>query len=1309
MKILLSLLLACCAQFMLSTAVWSDVKVQNFNIANGLPERFVRVIKKDSSGALWIGTNSGLSKYDGYKFDNGSSTFDKGKVLVKENITALHFINKQSLWVGTARNGLYHISDGRLINYKSDGINSHSVTSNSIRAIESRKNDIWIGTNKGLSYYNGKEFRTIDLGHNNKNNITDLVIVGNHLIIGTFAGVLKLDLSTQEISQLNLPTSDQVRKLFVDKDLVLASVGQKLFEVYTSDWSYKEIHPEISVYTILSIAKSGSDYWFGTWNHGLFRVNQQGIQQYKKNNISDNTIISLLFDETGVLWIGTFNKGIDKYSLSKYPFYKWNKTCPSIEHIRNIHVEHNREYFASKQGVFKKFGAQCKQFTNKDNYKLLNNNASSFLFIDNNEQYAAIGRHLVKLDTNNLTFEVLQELPTQIYFLEEFKGDILIGTASNGVYKYQRSPKVLKKIDVEGDYSNASFYKAQIVAKDKILFATKAGLLTLKGNQLVSASEFGINEKPINSIYSDDEYLYAGGNSEHIYKVNKKSLEREEITLSSEFLNIMAINSHHTDLWVSTSKGIFRIRKDNAIRNYHSNDGLSSDSYLLNSVYKYSDGKLFFGGRNGFDVFDPEDISDNLVPPKVALTKLTRFNEDVIPGEDYEGFGIERPIESLDELKVGHRDYVIGFEFAGLHFADPMRNQYQYKLEGFHEDWVFTDAKNRTATFTNLKPGDYVFRVKAANKDGIWSLEEGNVALKITVHPAPWLSWWAFTLYGFLIVGSILWFIRYRTQSAIARAAELEQEVSLRTKEIATQKNVIESLLERKNELFANISHEFRTPLTLILGPLEKELKALDSPKNPKHLQMIQRNATRLLGMVEQILKLTELKKEEFINKVPYSVNPALEAIVESFESLAESKSIDLDLQLDINANILVAKDALEVIVGNLVSNAIKYTPKGGKVSVTSKLLNRKNQISVTDTGVGMTQKQKEEVFERFVRLDKTSDIAGTGIGLSIVKELILSHDGEVAVDSLEGQGSTFTISLPTTEQAALNISQGALSSIGHLTAKTENSVSDDVESEFEATDSGRVTVLVIEDNKDMQEHIVSTLDEYQCMTADRGLEGLELAQERIPDLIICDVMMPGMDGYEVARRLRDDERTSHIPIVLLTAKGDKESRIQGWNENIDDYMTKPFDEHELKVRLSNILAIRNILGSKVGEIVVKEKEFLDKKGNLNKRDALFLERLKSEIEKNFGEQGYARSAMASSVALSERQFQRKLKALVNKTPMELLREYRLTKAAEFLKDGDQVGVVADKCGFSSISHFSISFKAFYEKTPKQYQSEAIS
>ena len=506
-------------------------------------------------------------------------------------------------------------------------------------------------------------------------------------------------------------------------------------------------------------------------------------------------------------------------------------------------------------------------------------------------------------------------------------------------------------------------------------------------------------------------------------------------------------------------------------------------------------------------------------------------------------------------------------------------------LEGLDPDWVYAEGAQRRVSYTTLPAGRYQFLYRGADSSGRWG--EATQAIQLTVLPAPWLTWWAYTLYAAVAILAFVGLVILRTRTATLRASKLETTVRRRTRELRRQRDTVELQSQRlqdvaaaKDQLYANVSHEFRTPLTIILGPLERLLRREHAPSRRGHLETIQRNARRLLRLVEQLLDLARLDAAKAVDPSPQPAGTRVHTLVQSFNTLAEDEGVQLTSRPAPAVWATCDADALDTIVVNLISNAIKYTPRGGQISVSVEP-DEEDQITiaVTDTGVGIPQDQQANIFDRFYRADDHAEgIPGSGLGLALVKELVLANAGEIALWSEEGVGTSLTIRLPAAEPAmpAVESDQG-LELVEREVALL--SPQQPIEQDDQVDAGAHSRVLVIEDNQDLCRHFKEVLgDSMHCDFAHDGKSGLDLAVESIPDMIICDVMLPKLNGYEVTRQLKQDDRTCHIPIILLTARADEESRLRGLRTLADDYITKPFSEAELRQRVDTLLAVREIL-----------------------------------------------------------------------------------------------------------------------------------
>ncbi|RMG42272.1 MAG: response regulator, partial [Methanobacteriota archaeon] len=708
------------------------------------------------------------------------------------------------------------------------------------------------------------------------------------------------------------------------------------------------------------------------------------------------------------------------------------------------------------------------------------------------------------------------------------------------------------------------------------------------------------------------------------------------------------------NLWLSTNKGLSRFNTSlKTFRNFDVTDGLQSNEFNTLASFKSESGEMFFGGIKGITYFYPEEVVDNPHIPEVKITGLRIFNEEVTP--DNRPDLLSTVISQTTELNLTFRENIITFEFASLDFSAPERNRYAYKLDGFNEEWIYAGA-SRSATFTNLPPGEYVFRVKGSNNDGVWN--EVGAALKLHVNPPPWRTWWAYLLYGTLLLG-ILYGIRRYEVNRLRLKSRLKME--------QVDKEKLTELDQMKTQFFANISHEFRTPLTLILGQVDRVLSDSTDSHERKRLEVALRNARRLLKLINQLLDLSRLEAGSMPLKGQHqNIIPFLKNVFFSFESLAEEKQIRLVFQTSHeHINVFFEPDKMEKVFNNLFSNAVKFTEAGGKISIEVLIRNTQHEIRenrlvrgsdpisveilVRDTGCGIPAEQLPHVFDRFFQVEDSSrrEQDGSGIGLALVKELIELHGGSVSVSSVEGESTTFSVRLPVVSAANAenvngpthpSIAQNALSHVApdemdkkEIECETDQPV---------ASLKSAFMILIVEDHPDIRVYIREQLaSHYQLLEAVNGKEGYRLACENIPDLIITDIMMPEMDGYQMSSLIKKDTRTCHIPIIMLTAKAGIEDKIEGLETGADDYLLKPFSAKELRVRVHNLINTRQKLRERFREVtVVKPAEV-----TAIPIEQAFLEKVIAVTEENLGDENFNVPELAKLVGMSVSQLNRKL------------------------------------------------------------------
>ncbi len=785
--------------------------------------------------------------------------------------------------------------------------------------------------------------------------------------------------------------------------------------------------------------------------------------------------------------------------------------------------------------------------------------------------------------------------------------------------------------------------------------------------------------------------LYEGTRIDTKYKFNKVELFQdpvaEETAIAEDKLG---------RIWVLLAERgmVCYDRKNNSAIKLDESDGLFSWPEEITTTSK---GIMVVNNGQQIAMFDPLTLKLSKNAPLPYLTKLEVNNrEAVVAGHpfDDDDFVIINHITVLQELTLDYLHNNFMLEFSAMEMAAPEKNMYRHKLEGYDDDWIETDAKNRTATYGNLPSGTYTFRVKASNHQGIWS--ENERTLKVIILPPPWRTTWAYTGYGLMIAGLLLW-----ARRSIVQQERLKSNLRIEHIELEKAKEVDRV----KTSFFTNISHEFRTPLTLIKGPVQNILDSYkDDPKIQQQLKLVERNSDLLLKLINQLLDLAKLDAGNLkVEKSKGEVMRFVKATGSSFTSLAAQKNISITIDVPEPCYALFDRDKIETILINLINNAIKFTPPNGKVNVRADVKNSSLILNVRDTGIGIPEEQREKIFERFHQVSESHKEVGTGIGLALVKELVSLLEGTITVKSEVGKGSEFIVSLPLEiaegpedhkEESAQELS---------FSQPTVHIVQSKITPEGAATnrEETRPHVLVVEDNADLRSFIIESLgNEFTFLEAENGRQGLEVATTEIPDLIISDVMMPEMDGITMAEKIKTDVRSSHIPLILLTAKSTETSKLSGLQSGADDYLTKPFNKHELLLKIRNGITRQRKLREKVMAELMSEaprKEVLS-------ADEQFLTKVKDEILRQMSNEQLSVESLAEQIGMSRVHLYRKISGLTGMSVNELIRKLRLHRAAQLLQQlWGPVSQVAYEVGFSNLSYFSKVFKEEFGTLPSEY------
>ena len=771
---------------------------------------------------------------------------------------------------------------------------------------------------------------------------------------------------------------------------------------------------------------------------------------------------------------------------------------------------------------------------------------------------------------------------------------------------------------------------------------------------------------------------------------------------NNQTLAILEDNDHF--LWVSTTNGLSKFDPEKErFHNFSLKNGFQNNQFTYGAALKTRSGELLFGGISGFNVFDPAKIKSGDYFAPIVLTDLKIFNKSVKIGDSKHDV-LTKCISETGKIKLKYDQNSITLDFASFDFANNVGIQYSYFLEGFDKDWT-EPSVSRSATYTNLDAGEYTFKVKTVSIDR----QESNPGpvLIIEVLPPYWQTWWFRILLLAAIAGLVYILIAF-----LVNKEKLKNDLVLER----MKAKKLHELDMMKLRFYTNISHEIRTPLTLILGPLEKMKNNMLPPSEIKgHVEVMHRNATQLHQLINQLLDFRKLESGNLkLILTRGDIVSFISEIVGSFDKYAEEKEIELKFN-SLKKSVVTNFDTDKVakIMNNLLSNAFKFTGKGGKISVNLSLVfddsaendplgnpeeNRLIEITVKDTGIGISESNLEKIFTRFFQIGEGANQTGTGIGLALAKELVKLHNGKLFVISKPGKGSKFTIQLPYEER---NLSESAEHVLTVAQKEQEQAVPAAVDNLGDQIMAGQKIMLLVDDNADVRYFIKSHFaGSYQVLEAGNGVEGWDMAIKTIPDIIISDVMMPDMDGFEFCRKIRKDERTSHIPILLLTALGSREHEIEGLSYGADDYITKPFDLVILQTKVENILSVRQSLKQKyTGEILLQPRNVI-----LSSPDERFLQKAIAVVEDNIDDPDLDIEKFASEIGVSRMQLYRKLNALTEMTVKEFVRSIRLKRAAQLLVQKKlNISEVAYTVGFRDLSHFRKCFRQEFGMNASEY------
>ncbi|MCO6480097.1 MAG: response regulator [Phaeodactylibacter sp.] len=1360
------LFLSCLLLCKLPAASAQELHFDHISLEQGLSQSIVNCILQDEQGFLWFGTDDGLNRYDGYEFVVYRHEPHNGESLSDNQVSTLVEGRSGRIWIGTAR-GLNYFDreEGIFHQPLPRGPGSHAIEGQVITALwEDNKETLWIGTEKrGLFHLDPKSghIRHFESGITGAGSLLISCIwedTAGYLWVGTHNGLLRIAPGAEEtahfrrgVSGLRSPFikyiyQDNAGALWVTTDNALHLYDEKAgaFKAYPHPFGLPDLPRGEWRSYILEDSREEGHLWLGAQQglsyfdsrNGTFTTYQHN--SHNPNSLSGDFITAIYETREGILWIGSRSRGLNKLDPTAHRFlhHKHEPGNPnSLSHndvFSIVEDQKGRLWIATRSGL-NRLNRATQTFTHykhsPGNPNSLSTRQVNCLYADSKGQlWAGTTDGLNRYEPGRESFEVFRNdaYPAQTNYLncilEDENGALWIGNRY-GLSHFTPADGRFRNIE------NALLSDVTCLKPDpmgRLWLGSSTSGLFLYDPKTEALSRFAFEPDNPNSLSSNSVWAlhledkgvlwiatYGGG----LNRYDPDSGIFTSFTAQSAGFPTNNLDAMLADddgrLWIGTDNGLVRFDpQTRETRIFGLESGIQSKEFHQKSQYKSQSGELFFGGINGFNAFFPDEADKrNPVPPQIVVTGLKLNNEPVPIGG---GSPLSQHISRTGKLTLKHFQNDLSFEFTALHFAKPAQNKYACKLEPYEKEWKDAGS-GRSATYTNLDPGRYTLYAKAANSDGIWT--EEKLLLSFTIRKPWWKTVWAYLFYVLALVSLVYALRRYELN-------RLKLQTQLQLEQVEAEK--FRELNRMKSRFFANISHEFRTPLTLVLGQIDAIASELKEGKGREKLNMAKRNARRLLNLVGQLLDLSKLEAGNMeLQLVRNDVVPLLKNLFFSFESLAEEKNISLVFNcLEEEIILDYEPDKLEKIVINLLSNAFKFTPDGGEVSLSvarselavSQQITRNRRpattnqllsITVHDSGIGIPPEQQPHVFNRFYQVDSedTRKFEGTGIGLALVKELVELHGGAITVKSEVGRGTEFSVLLPLEQAKApehLTSNEVRLQPLSKPSAPSTGKPAGPAESRPAGT--GRELLLIVEDNADVRHFIRETLEPaYSILEAEDGEQGLELAREHIPDLIISDVMMPKMDGYTFSRKIREEERSSHIPIIMLTAKAGEEDKISGLQTGVDAYLIKPFNARELRVRITNLIALRRKLRERFSRAtVIRPSEV-----SAESADQVFLKKVLGNIEEHMGEEAYTVEALAAEMNMSDSQLNRKLNALIGQPPGQLIRSMRLQRAAGLLKQGaGNVSEIAYATGFPDAANFSRAFKKQFGLSPSKYQKK---
>ena len=1371
MKIPFIYIILCLIPVVIGAQSSKSYRFTHLTIEDGLADNNVSAMHMDEAGFLWIGTNRGLCRFDGHSFKNYTHSSTDSTTISGNIIKTIKEDSEGYFWIGTIGGALnrFDPKTEKFQSFKYIIENPYFEGQDVTSIILDESENLWMGTfSCGFHYFDKstEKFKRFNINENfetsndafNRNTVHSLIedISNPDLLwIGSSQGLYLFNKKTELLEEIPLivegeeNTITAILDLHMDKpnELWLGTwrLGLGKFDIETREWQFnipdkKEYKKNNYFSNVVNQIerKSNDEFWVCSQDQGLliYNVRSDNFEKISNNpsdqySILSNQINGMFKDSEQRNWIFNLHQGVSLLDpINQYfEFYKLNQEEDCLKndarvfdfsldvksgHLFITTIGCERLFVFDRNRELQNSIALHPRFiTSENGYHLLTASDQSIYLAGGNENEITPSLLTYDIRTKQLrefSHPDLKQVPIHSYKLtgivEDEEGNIWISTYLGGLIKIDIINNRLKQFVNKIPTPNSIDIRTELndikIAHDgNIWIATlQEGVFSFdpKTEKFKHYSSFedpqkGLRGNRIIAIEEDrHKNVWAGLSSTGIQLIDP---EAEDWVVGS-YQSIDGLPNEEVwkmnqdfqgNMWLATQYGLCRFdEKNNAFVQYTQPDGVKDHSLFKKGMYFAPNGEMFFGQTNGYCSFFPETIYQNQSPPKIAFTSFRVLDKD---------YPLEKSINTLEKIELNHNENYFTIVFAALNFTASNKNKYAYKLDGFDGDWKFQSGDLNFANYTKVPPGEYTFYVKAANRENIWS--EDEISIIITVNPPIWKTWWAYLGYLLIALSIIRWIYLFQLKKRLA-----EQEAVH-----------FKNLNDAKTKLFSNITHELRTPLTVVIGSVERA-RRLNRHLTEKELVLVKNNGEHLLQLINQVLDIEKIDAGAMpMNHQWNDIVAFVKYVTFSYETLVDEKSISIAFEaFPKECQAFYDKDKLSIILSNLISNAIKFTPENGSIRTFLKIKempsDRKTNvwpetqfqkllfISIEDTGIGIEKEQLPFIFNRFYQVDEleqssnssSSNTKGTGIGLSLVKELVTLMGGSISVKSLKNKGTSFNMELPIQVQQ------------------------DPINVEIKTSNEKLPIVLIVDDNISLVRYISAGLrPHFQVLVENNGKDGLEKAFDIIPDVIISDVVMPIMDGLELCENIKNDNRTSHIPVILLTAKTGQESKLKGLKSGADAYLIKPFDEQELLVRINNLLENRTNLRTfylQNSGISDTTPTFKSRPSNINhKVESEFLNKVKTLMENQVDNPDFNIVFLCKAVGLSNTQLHRKLVALTGQPPIKLMRAIKMNKAKELLISSSlSISEIAFQTGFTDPSYFSKTFKSETGHSPKKYRQK---